>query len=178
MIINDEMTAACVGTADRGHIQHPDGGLPITKASGPFTGDRGGWTKTFAPIGCGYTLPRWMFSDELGDTICDMCKWRLGRERRRIVGHYPRLREAYPYENSYQRKIQQEAAADWAAMREAYIEAGVRILLRGDKVTLERLAAETGSNSKSRAYTYFKEGPPSKVIKRLADQRLKEASDA
>lgn len=177
-MINDELTAACVGTADRGPIQHPDG-LPITKVSRPFTGNRSGWTKRFVSIGCGYTLPRWMFSDEREDTICDMCKWRLGRERRRIVNHYPRLRAEYPYENAYQRKIQTEAAADWEEKREAYIQAGVVILQRGETITLERLAAEVGAASKSTAYTYFKEEKsPSKVIKRLAEKRIQAAVNA
>lgn len=169
MMIVNEQTAGCIGKADRGARSR--------RTSGSWDEARTGWTKNISDIGCGWTLPRWMFSDEGHNTVCDMCKWRLGRERDRIVAHWPRLRAEYPYENPYQRKIQQEAAADWAETREAYIQAGVTILERGEKVTLERLASEVGAASKSTAYTYFKEEKsPSKVVNRLAEQRIQEAT--
>ncbi len=108
-----------------------------------------------------------------------MCKWRLGRERDRIVAHWPRLRAEYPYENPYQRKIQTEAAAEWEQKREAYIRAGVTLLQRGEKITLDRLASEVGAASKSTAYTYYKEAKSaSKVVKRLVEERIQEAENA
>ena len=170
MIIVDEYNAGCNGKADVGKRSG--------KTSGTWIEERSGWTKKIISIGCGYTLPRWMFSDERQNTVCDMCKWRLGIEQGRIVQHYGQLRAAYPYEHPYQRKIQKQAAADWVATREAYIQAGMAILRRDEKVTLERLASEVGAASRSTAYTYFKEGKPSKVIKRLAEERIQEAENA